>query len=493
MFDAESCLTTDPKHRIPRWVWLFCLAALILVNGCVNAAENTQQPTAAATAVKPAWGTYLKPFAANSLWNSRPVGPVLGEFIIPTLDYFPAVGEGPYSLGVFLAKTGDGAMTVAGIPGSKGVWDPDAEMHRASVTIPRWPPDAAPAGGKDGHADIVDPVSGIVHSFNGLKQLRGRWVAAQYAWTRIDGRGWSDPAHYLQGARAAGVPSMGGLIRKHEGADGDTMYRHALAVSLTFNALAAKPAYVFPATSADWDAATTNSGGIPEGTLLMLPESFNSQQIANTDLRKVVETLKVYGAYVVDRNHGTPFYIYVENGSGFNLHRIGWNNNVAADLHRIRQALRPVVSTRGWIDGNGRPFTPEKNFNLLSMRGPWQVQSGSAPGVFDTWAQAVVFPETATRTVQSNTTFRNMNPVSWAVPTGGTNYRLTAVATGDAKLRFQLRDRSSGKIVVDSNELGDGETATFAWPEQPVALIVQAISGVGQASSVRGELVSLRR
>ena len=113
MFHVEQCLITDRRGRIPRWLVAVCLTVTIM--RCVNAGESAQQPTTGPAAVKQGWGTYLKPFAASSLWNSRPDGPVLGEFIIPTSDYFPAVGEGPYSLGVFLAKAGDAAMTVRAI------------------------------------------------------------------------------------------------------------------------------------------------------------------------------------------------------------------------------------------------------------------------------------------------------------------------------------------------------------------------------------------
>jgi hypothetical protein len=191
---------------------------------------------------------------------------------------------------------------------------------------------------------------------------------------------------------------------------------------------------------------------------------------------------------VVDRNHGTPFYIYVENGAGFNLHAGGWNNAAAADLERMRQALRQVVSAGGWIDGNGRRFTPDTNLNLLSMRGPWKAQSGSAVGSFDTWEQALVFPASPERIVQVNNSGRNMNPVTWAIPKAGVTYRLSAAAVGGARLRLQLRDRASGAMLADSGELGDGEAATFAWPERPVVPQVTAQSGVGQPSRVRGEL-----
>ena len=456
-----------------------------------GATEKSREQADGARISSQSWGTFHKPFAANSLWNSRPVAPVLGDFVIPKSSYYPRVGGGEYSLEVFLAKPDDPPVTVRG-GRAKGIWDPDSETFRESITIPRWPRDVTPAEGRDGHADIVDPVTGIVHSFNVLRFRDGEWFAGQYAWTRIDGRGWGDPAHYFQGARAAAVPSMGGLIRKHEVRDGDSLYRHALAVSLTFNALSPKPAYVFPATSAD-GTANRNTGAIPEGTLLMLPQTFDTQRVANPDLRKVAETLKVYGAYVVDRNVGTPFNIYVENGAEFNLHggKGRWDTAVGYDLQRIRDALRPVVSASGWMDGDGRPFTPEKNLNLLSMRGPWKVHSGSTPGTFDTWAQAVVFPAAPEKTVQVNTSSRSLNPVSWAVPAGGTRYRLTAIATGGARLRVQLKERSSDyRIVVDSKELGDGDSFVFAWPEQPVTPIVHAISGTGRASSVRGTLVA---
>lgn len=446
--------------------------------------------TAAGAADREAWGTFLRPFSADSPWNSRPIDPVLDDYVIPKSSYFPLVGEGKYSLGVFLAKPSDPPITVYGLPGKAGLWDPDAEAHRDSVTIPHWPDEATPAVGTDGHADIVDPESGIVHSFFKLRRDNGRWVAMQYAWSRLDGRGWGDPAHYFQGARAAAVPSMGGLIRKHEVNDGDMVYRHALAVSLTFNAMAANPAFIFPATSGDGSAAK-NHGRIPEGALLMLPESFDTTRIADPALRKVAETLKVYGAYVVDRNVGTPFYIYVENGSGFNLHRHGWNSSSAAQLERMRLALRQVTAVAGWIDGNGRKFMPEKKLNLLSMRGPWRLHSGKTPGTFQTWAQAVVFPETASKTVQINASSRILRPVYWALPEEGAPVRLTVRAQGGAKLRLHVYQKSDKATIFDSGELGDGDSADLKWPGQDMAMSIHAISGTGSPSAVGGELVEM--
>lgn len=433
------------------------------------------------------FGSAARPFAPDSPWNSKPVNPRFGSFAIPTSDYFPSVAEGTWSTGVFTARPSDPPATVRGLPKTKGLWQPDAETH-GNVTLPRWPQGVAPAAGSDGHADIVDPQTGIVHSFWKLRQHQGGWVAAQYAWTRLDGRGWGDPAHYFQGARAAAVPTMGGLIRKHEVNDGQRMYHHALAMSLTFNGLAAEPAYIFPATSADRDAAK-NSGGIPQGALLMLPPSFDTRTIRTPAVRKIAETLKEYGAYVVDRNHGTPYVIYVENGAGLSLHRGGWNSVAGNDLQRIRAGLRQVVATDGWVDGKGRSFEQNTRLNLLSMRGPWTVPKGHRAGVFDSWRQAVVFAPGYGRVEQTNASGRSMQRVKWAVPQAGASYRLSARTTGGGLFRLRLVRVSNGATVFDSRPLADGQEVTFAWPHGEVRPVLHAISGDSGESSVVGELI----
>jgi hypothetical protein len=434
------------------------------------------------------WGTYLKPFAADSLWNSRPIAPELGSFQIPKSSYFPTVASGAYSAGVFLSKESDGPMVIRARQGKPGVWDPDAESHRDSVTIPHWPADTMPATGSDGHADIVDPATGIIHSFWQLKKIDGEWVAALYAWMPIDGTGWADPAHYYQGARAVGIPAFAGMIRKHEVNDGEPVYKHALAMSLTFNGLSAKPAYIYPATSADGRGSQPNSGAIPEGALLMLPADYDTSRISSPALRKVAETLKQYGAYVVDRNDGTPFVIYVENGSGFRMSKLPWDNSVASELDRIRAALRQVVSAKGWIDGNGRKFEPKKNFNLLSMRGPWRA-AGEAPGRFDTWTQAVSFPASARRQVQTKFIKGGFRQVEWAKPAPGAECRLTSIATGGARLRLRVQGNGDDKWLFDSGELGNGESRRFSCPADDTRIEIDAIGGTHGNSSVRGELV----
>lgn len=438
------------------------------------------------------FGTYATPFSVNSLWNSKPVNPKFKEFQIPTSIYYPAIQQGKYSTGVFQTKSSDPEGTIYGYPDKKGVWDPDSEVFKPFIKIPHWPSGVVPAEGSDGHADVVDESLGIIHSFWQLKLINGKWVAAQYAWTKLNGTGWSDPAHYFQGARAAAVPSSAGIIRQNEMDDGKEIYEHALAISLAHNALSKNPTYVFPATSADSDADKTNSGDIPEGALLMLPPDFDISRIKTPKLIKVAKTLKTYGAYVVDRNVGTPFVVYVENGSNvYSLKKANllWDSQAASELHLIREGLRQVSTAEGWLNGNGERFTPDKNLNLLSMRGPWRLVSGNTLGEFSTADQAVNFGKTASPVVQENISGRSMQIVNWAKPKLGDSYKLTIKSSGGAKLTLKIVDKTSKKIVFQSKELGNGESEIFTWPADDFSTILTITSGVGDSSSLSAELL----
>ena len=395
------------------------------------------------------------------------------------------VGSGAYSAGVFEGLPTDPPMEIVGPAGSKGLWNADAEEYTPSITIPHFPTATTPSTSGDGHADIIDSTTGIVHSFWQLKQVNGKWQAHTYGWTKVDGRGWGDPARYYQGARAAGVPPLAGLIRKHEIDDGADSFSHALAMSLTFNALGGKPTYVYPATSADTYAASLNYGQIPEGSLVMLPPSFDVSKLTSAKLRKVANTLKKYGAYVVDQNEGTPYYIYVENNSGYCMHCMPWNSVVAAELQTVRAALRQVVAADGWIDGDGKAMVPQKQFNLLSMRGPWTRQTGTGTGKFNTYSGAVEFGPTTGPTTLVNGTNRGLAGVNWAKATAGTTMKLTAITTGGGKFRAQVYSGST--IAFDTGMMINGATARFVLPTGGW-YVFYVVSGTGAASSVKATL-----
>jgi hypothetical protein len=438
---------------------------------------------------------YTKPFATNSLWNSRPISPSFSDFVIPLAKFNPLIDSGIYSSGCFFADDKSGPMIVKPIPGSKGVYDADAETSLPQVEISHWPADLVPAAGGDGHADIYDVSTGIIHSFWRLKNINGVWTANLYAWSPINGSGWGDPSHYYHGARAVGIGACAGIIRKHEYTSSDPIYPHALAMSL--DTTGAAPGYVYPATSADHYSAT-NIGKIPEGALVMLPPSFNVSQLKTPELIKIANTLRVYGAYVVDGNYGTPFVIYAETGSGLNLHKNGYNLKAANELHLIRQSLRMVTSVKSWIDASGRAFIPEKNLNILSMRGPWGVKRGTVwdkadplVGKFNTWKQAVVFGPTTSRISQSNPSGRSISQISWAKPIAGEKFKLTAITTGGGQLRLIMYDQQ-WKTRVDTYDLANGQSASFVWPAGELYFSLYATSGIGPSSSVSGTLLRVK-
>lgn len=440
------------------------------------------------------WGTYYKPFAVDSPWNSRPIKPVFGTYPVnkplhnPT--WVPVVGGGALSLEVFKAQATDGPMIVYGKPGVNGVVDPDIGGYR-NISMPRWPASVTPASGNDGHCDIVDTVTGIVHSFYQLKYINGKWTAGMYAWTRVDGRGWGDAEHWSQSARASGVPASAGLIRKHEIADGAAYYNHALAMSLPAHTMAngvTAPSYVYPATTTD-TYAPTNTGKIPMGARLMLPDSFDTSKLTTSALRKIANTLKRHGAYVVDSNYDTAFSIYVENGTNYSLMPNGWDENIVRGLEQIRAALREVVAAEDWVDGDGNSKGGPAKTGLLSMRGLWLVSGGTVAGKgkFDTWQQALVFPNTTTKLTQVNYT-NGLSKVTWSEPKNNATMRFAAVAEGGARIRLKVMN--GAYVEFDSGFLNNGVSVTFKWPNKTSDVILAAESGVNTASKVRGVLTA---
>ena len=459
------------------------------------AVTNNAGTTTSATAVLTVNATQAqvasanRPFSDQSLWNSRPTQVTLGTFQVPTSFYYPTVAEGNLSVGVFSASNSDPAVSVAGPSASESLYVPDAEQYVSQITIPHWPANVVPASGDDGHADIVDVAANKIHSFYRLHKDGDQWRAAQYTWTALDGRGWGTPAQYFQGSRAAGVVPMAGMIRTFELADGLPAYKHALAMSMTYTGLSANPTYTYPATSADIYASSVNSGGIAEGALMMLPANFDLSKIKDPRLLKVVRTLQTYGAYVVDTNLGAPFIVYVELGSGFQLMPDNtWDAEIASELDLIRSSMRQAVSTSGWVDANGVPFTPNQKLNLLSLRGGWYPMQGSTVGTFDTWTQTVTFANNGQKTVQINTTGRSMPTSLWGGATAGKTYKLSVTAGGGATLQFTLMN-GDGTLNHATAELANGVSHTFVWPTGSVYPQVRLTSGANGGGTVAATLI----
>ena len=419
------------------------------------------------------FGTFLKPFAADSLWNSRPIKPVLGDWVIPpcfmprgsTNKMFPSIAAGAWSTGIYQALPTDPARTIYAPAGKTGILDSDSGEMRPSITIPHWPADAVGAAGGDGHCDIFDEEAGVIHSFWILKpDAAGRFTAHQYSWSPFKKSGFGTASHFSQGARATGVPTCAGMIRKHEVADGKSLFEHALACSLDQSGLAASPAFIPPATMSDWNPEI-NTGKIPQGALIMLPAGYDTARLARWPLlRKVAETLKVYGARVVDRNEFTPYAIYVENGADWKMSAVvGWDNDLASELEYIRTQLRQVMSQDGFQAGLE---DAENSDNLLSLRGPWRKIGGTADEpLYDTLRQGLVMPAVRSKTWYTNTSGLGFRVVDLK-PKAGECFRLSYSTTNKSYFRMLVKNKLPSGQIVETNVAppAPDQFAYVRWP-----------------------------
>lgn len=425
------------------------------------------------------FGTYEKPFAAISIWYSKPVNPVLGTFEIPPVyrglpyvqnnKYFPDFGPGPFSVTVFKAASTDGPMTVKKLVYQNGtsrmILEKDANLYVEQVTIKRWPANAIGASGSDGHCDIVDETAGVIHSFWGLtKNAQGEFSCVQYDWAPLLGSGIGDGAHPSIGARATGFTTCAGIIRKHEIADGKALYEHALACTLSKTALSGVIGYVSPATRSDHDYQY-NTGQIPEGALLMLPADYDTSRLnAWPNAKKIAETLKVYGARVTDRNTDCPIGIIVENGSNWVMHPAGgWDTNLANELEVIRSKLRQVITQEKFINGLGQTYAPLARQNLLSMRGPWKVNvTNEEVNLFNSLKQRLDLPA-------AYGTWNNAGggfTVTEFKPVAGNYYKLYVESDCSAQFQMNIRDypTTGGVFERVTPMLGNYQSIYIKWP-----------------------------
>src|SRR3990167_8169530 len=104
MNKQDELLMTQRIHKGP-------VQAVRILAAFALAAVATGQATAQ-TVAKSACGTFERPFAANSPWNSRPLEPVLGSATIPPSDYYPTVSIDKYSTAVYRATPQDGPVTI---------------------------------------------------------------------------------------------------------------------------------------------------------------------------------------------------------------------------------------------------------------------------------------------------------------------------------------------------------------------------------------------
>ncbi|MGY4626714.1 hypothetical protein [Bradyrhizobium sp. USDA 4486] len=449
-------------------------------------AASSRLPIAPAQAALSRTGTFERPYDAQSLWNARPIDPQLGTDAIPADHNNAYLEQSKYSSKLYRATASDGPVVVQGRNGANGMWVAD-ELRTRNVTIPHFPAGTVPASGSDGHCEIFDEPSGLVHSFYGLifDSEANVWRASKYTVTSIDGTGWGSPA-CPDGPRASGTPSTSGLLRAHE--LGRDVVPHALAVAAHANVFRSGP--IFPATLEDRDGGNHYSGRFAMGTLFMLPPDFDAEQLNWPNTRAIARTLKLYGARLIDQTQNT-FSFGGEMDGGWSPP--DWRRTWAQDLTKMRDSLRPVVSVSRWLDANGVEFAPKswEQMNLLSMRGPWTKTEGGAniDAGYETSSKMFLFPElTAPLAYRKSILVRNDRARDpWFQWTGGAwyinplpdhEYRLRVEGFGEATAAFMIR--TSDGVPIAMSDMRPGQETRIRWPDPASSLAsisVRAPSG----------------
>src|SRR4051794_39063268 len=130
----------------------------------ITAAALLTTPPQALAGSASSTGTFEHLFNSQSLWNARPIDPVLGKAAIPQQDNVPYLEQGKYGTKLFRATASDGPITVRGLNNVAGIWVSD-ELRTRPVVVPHFPENVVPATGLDGHCEILDETTGIIHSF----------------------------------------------------------------------------------------------------------------------------------------------------------------------------------------------------------------------------------------------------------------------------------------------------------------------------------------
>ncbi len=457
-----------------------------------NAVSATAAKTvAASTTSKTATTPSL--FSAQSPWNSTPIKPRLGNNTLPTAKQVPWIEESAYSSKIFRAAANDSPMTVIAD-------DIANQLQAGAVTIPRFPAATMPATGQDGHCEILDPVDGTLHSFYQLRRTAGTWRAGKYARTSAQGSGWGTVAN-PDNVRAAGCSTAGGLLLASElGLD---IVPHALAIGMDKNAFLSGP--VWPATLQDYTGATTYKGvpgqRFPMGRLLMLPASFDVDKLGLPESRAIARTLKKYGGYIVDATVGSLNF-YAEIGSGWNKSYVNGKYTAAfsPDMQAIKAGLRQLLAQDGFLDRDGKPYTPTpfRSMNLLSMRGPWQSYNGSKSfGKYDAatdlfQAEATAEPRTVRQVLNTHDEADRFGykKQSWNLnPEPGVRYLVKAIGAGDITATLAVNAKSFKRYAA-TTKLAPGGSVAFTWPTDPATVTeIFVDKPAGATASIRLELV----
>jgi hypothetical protein len=470
--------------------------------GCraVSAHSATADVSAANTAL------FLSPFSSESLWNARPINPKFADGVINRTTNWAMISDGDFGAVLYPARVSDPPVIIRGV----SVID---EIVTRDILLPHFPAGVTIPEGSDHEVVIYDSTTQLLHSFWQMQRNDGTWTARSYACERIDGLGWSSPSRPYN-IRAAGCSPVAGALRAWE--LNEPYPKHALAMSLDARSILADSASsggpVFPATGQDAGFPYRGSApnAWPMGTRFMLASSFDVDSLSALGARKIAQTLQQYGAYLIDTSPGGCTFLGEYHG-GWSLASAAtdpftgvWRDN--NDLAAIVAGLRSITRVEGWLNGNGNPFKPIPwaAMQLLSMRGPWTVVTGSANGAFDTAQDYFIAPATGAYSVMQRVLYEpcRTSPQGWwwnwahsngwfTTPTPGQKYLLTINGAGSLSASFSIRSPDSSLIYFNSSITLPAQQQTFTWPNQPSFATIMQIVNPGGGGSIRFELTKV--
>jgi hypothetical protein len=282
------------------------------------------EPTPTATP-EPPDDEYV-PYDADSPWNT-PVGDAAvhsdsAAYISALADNDRPLTSDPdqYTIPVYMFDDDTPRRTV-GLSGYFSIYEGDdwsRTGHGTGPTIEQVPiPEGAtPSAGMDGQIVIWDPRAGIEYAFwQFARDAEGNYTATNgYRYPTTAGH-YGRFADGLAG-RGAGLPYLGGLVRKWEIEQG--RIDHALAFAYD----TPSAAFVFPASKSDGGLLDGLGGTeLPEGTRLQLdPTATETDYDAwglSAPAKIIARALQVYGMYVVDCSGSSKIFLEDRTTAGW--------------------------------------------------------------------------------------------------------------------------------------------------------------------------------
>jgi hypothetical protein len=288
------------------------------------------------------------PYDARSPWNT-PVGaadthPLSSAYIAAIADNEMPLTSDPdqYTIPVYTFDDSTPRRTV-NLSGYFSIYEDDDSRtgHGEGPAVDNVPiPEGAtPSAGTDSQIVIWDPRTGIEYGFWQFgKDPGGNYIATNGYRYPTTAPHYGRFADGLAG-RGAGLPYLGGLVRKWEIDEGHI--DHALAFAYD----TPSAAFVFPASKSDGDPLRPNE--LPEGTRLQLDPNATEADFdawgLSAPARIIARALQVYGMYVVDGSGSSKIYLEDRITAGWDDATITRDLVSGIPWNRFRAVVPPPV------------------------------------------------------------------------------------------------------------------------------------------------------